>query len=597
MAVVTDQTGRIEDAYWNSRFEDDGKPVGALERGKVFTFILDLSQYQYKVGQSAGVGRETLCKLKKAIDQNRKQISFIIHPILVGGVLEFAGESPSRKPMTVQLDRLLVKQAEAAENPLLAQYRKGALPLADFAKATRAGAIEFNVVGKRDGCASIALSIWDESGQFPLDNLIHTVTVGAGPGNGKTCGKDGEALHGGFATLLSPSLDRGPGASDSIDAALHIFEFQQSMTKRRTVAVLVDKLRYQAAQGKATIKDRGVYAWELESTLSDYLAKPGEMLSVIQTAREKADNTVDMAGNAVDNPYSAVAESLRWKLFSGSSDEQDEEAKLALAALQDTVRKVTHTPMIVVRMYSVDNDPIYLPLGLLAARAKNPVLSRPVTLIQPLPRERYVSDGKTCIEPWTFGIPETLDGVGAVDMTGVALANQADGKEHWLRSLADLSTWLAPGGTVETAKPEGLLLLAHQADGNLWFESQKNRIIREQVGRKFSAGSVAVLSACSMGSPQGDNRVILEKLNRNGMDAMIVSPFPVRADYGIRLARNMVSVIHAERLAGHTPTVAELFKAATKRTAEDFAKLKIKLNEMSLEFLILGDYNMRLCKQ
>lgn len=100
-----------------------------------------------------------------------------------------------------------------------------------------------------------------------------------------------------------------------------------------------------------------------------------------------------------------------------------------------------------------------------------------------------------------------------------------------------------------------------------------------------------------MGSPQGDNRVILEKLNRNGMDAMIVSPFPVRADYGIRLARNMVSVIHAERLAGHTPTVAELFKAATKRTAEDFAKLKIKLNEMSLEFLILGDYNMRLCKQ
>lgn len=78
---------------------------------------------------------------------------------------------------------------------------------------------------------------------------------------------------------------------------------------------------------------------------------------------------------------------------------------------------------------------------------------------------------------------------------------------------------------------------------------------------------------------------------------MIVSPFPVRTDYGIRLARNMISVIHDERLSGRTPTLAQIFNSAADRTVMDFAKYTIKLDEMRLEFLILGDYNMRLCKR
>ena len=587
--AVAGQKGQIEDAYWNSWFERGGARVGKLEKGKEFTFILDLSQYQYEIGQSARVDPETRANLQKAIDLNQKQIKFVIRPILVGGVLEFADEPVSLRRMTVELDRLLVKEAEAIENKRLREYRNGKLPLVDFAKDTRAGTIEFNVVAKGDGCASIALSIWDESGQFPLDNLIHTVTVGAGSGDGTTCSKDGSPLRGGLATLLSPSLDRGPGASDSIDAALHVFEFPHSTTKKRTVAILVDKSRHLAAQRGATIIERGVFAWELESTLSDYLVKPGQMLLAINNAR-------DQANKAIDDAYGAVADELRLKLFSGADSGQDKMAKLALAALQDMVRNAKQTPLIVVRMYSVDNEPVYLPLGLLAARAKNRVLSQPVTIIQPLPRERYVS-GNTCIDPWTFGIPHQLSGVGPVDMTDVAPGKRADGDAHWLRTLADLATWLSPSEAENMpGKPEGFLLLAHHAEGNLWFESQANRIVREQVSRKFSAGSVAVLSACSVGNPQGDNRAILDKLNRNGMDAMIVSPFPVRTDYGIRLARNIVSVIHDERLSGHTPTLAQIFKAAAELTAANFSNFKVKLDEMRLEFLILGDYNMRLCK-
>lgn len=586
--AVARQKGQIEDAYWNSWFERDGARVSKLEKDREFTFVLDLSRYQYEIRQSARVDPEFQVKLRDAVDRKQKQIKFVIRPILVGGVLEFADEPASLRRMTVELDRLRVMEVDADGDKRLRDYRDGKLPLADFAKETRAGEIEFNVVAKRDGCASIALSIWDESGQFPLDNLIHTVTVGAGPGDGMMCSKDGSELRGGLATLLSPSLDRGPGASDSINAALHVFEFPHG-TKKRTVAILVDKSRYQAAQKGATIIERGVFAWELESTLSDYLVKPGQMLLAINNAR-------DQANKAVDDAYSAVADELRLKLFSGADSGQDKTAKGALAALQDTVRKAKQTPMIVVRMYSVDNEPVYLPLGLLAARAKNRVFTQPVTIIQPLPRERYVS-GKTCIDPWTFGIPQKLSGVGDVDMTDVAPGKGGDGEAHWLRTLPDLATWLSPGDAEnKSGKPEGFLLLAHHAEGNLWFESQANRILRERVSRKFSPGSVAVLSACSIGNPEGDNRAILDKLNRNGMDAMIVSPFPVRTDYGIRLARNVVSVIRSAHAAASTPTLAEIFKAATDRTVKDFSTFKVTLDEMALEFLILGDYNIRLCK-
>jgi tripartite-type tricarboxylate transporter receptor subunit TctC len=583
------QKAQIADAYWNSWFERSGARVARLEKDKEFTFNLDLSQYQYLIGQSAMVDPETRRKLDEAIDLNQTEVKFVIRPILVGGALEFADEPASLRRMTAELGRLLVKDPSAVENQLLRRYRNGELPLADFAKATRAGAIEFNVVAKRDGCASIALSIWDESGKFPLDNLIHTITVGTGPADGTSCGKDGPALRGGLATLLSPSLDRGPGASDNIDAALHVFEFPHNATKKRTVAILVDKSRYRAARKGSTVIERGVFAWELESTLSDYLIKPGQMLLAINNAR-------DQANKAVDDAYSAVAEELRLKLFSGADDGQDKTAKLALAALQDMVRDAKQTPMIVVRMYSVDNESVYLPLGLLAARGKNRVLSQPVTIVQPLPRERYVS-ARTCIDPWTFGIPQKLSGVGDVDMIGVAPGKPADAEAHWLRTLPDLAAWLAPSEAENVPrKPEGFLLLAHHAEGNLWFDSEANRIVREQVSRKFSPGSVAVLSACSVANPAGDNRAILDKLNRNGMDAMIVSPFPVRTDYGIRLARNMISVIHDERWSGRTPTLAQIFKAAADRTVADFAKYSVKLDEMRLEFLILGDYNMRLCK-
>lgn len=180
--------GQIADAYWNTWFTHDGAIVDTLETNKISTFSLDLSRYQYRLNKSVQVDAGLQKKLRET---KAKQFRLFIRPILVGGALAFVNQKDSANLMTVEIDRLRVKKDDTKENALFRDFRAGAIPLADFAKQTRASdEFEFKVLAKRDGCASIALSIWDESGQFPLDHLVHTVTVGAGPAAGKSCGND-----------------------------------------------------------------------------------------------------------------------------------------------------------------------------------------------------------------------------------------------------------------------------------------------------------------------------------------------------------------------------------------------------------------------
>lgn len=139
------------------------------------------------------------------------------------------------------------------------------------------------------------------------------------------------------------------------------------------------------------------------------------------------------------------------------------------------------------------------------------------------------------------------------------------------------------------AKPEGILLLAHHAGGNLWFTAKGKRIIKEDIKRDFPPGSVAILSACSVAAAKGNNQAILEKLNKNDIDAMIISPFPVDANYGTMLSIHFIEAL--EKAKGLT--IADLFAAATAKTTKYFEEKKtINFEDMALEFLIAGDYRI-----
>jgi len=322
----------------------------------------------------------------------------------------------------------------------------------------------------------------------------------------------------------------------------------------------------------------------------------------VQAAREAA-----ASGDSW--PYAKVAEDLRKKIFSvENAASYGDAARRAQAALTRLVNESKRPPVIVARM-AISADALdYLPLGLLAAQAEKPLLKKTFVTVQPLKHEHFYQGG-ACVDPWTLGIPKTLSGIGEDQTLQQQLADiKVDDKawpHAWARNIDDLRRRFQQGQSPPGAgaaspvaggiRGEGLVLLAHHSDGNLWFDSALDRFTQEDLERPLRRGSVALVSACSVGGMGPLAYKLIEKLNARNVDAMIVSPFPVRADFGARLALHFVREIDEARRAHRTPTIADLYTAAWESTAKDFAAFNRDLHDMGLEFVILGDPSMRLC--
>jgi hypothetical protein len=464
-------------------------------------------------------------------------VYLVIRPVLFNATLI---NRKDLRPMQVNGERLR-ESKRAEQEAFLAELNDGEISLPSFAEQVQAGVFSFEILTREEGCATLALSVWDESGTIPLDHLIRRVRVG---GN-TDCGAGVEMAQGlssGMRTLLETGSGPGP-----VHAALHIFEIEDIGAPKSSIAVFVDaaaSLADSAAESTAdpaetptgtavpaaaaervrTHLDPGVYAWVLRTPLSDYIA------TTLPAQLEKARS---LAADNGKDPYSVVATGLADQLFVAQRDDpaQKNAAHAALAALQRIVKE-KDDPVILARIVSTNGDQLYLPLGLLAASMPEPILARSPTVVQPLPRELYAHD-ETCVEPWTFGIPTKLDKVDDAYLADVK-ADPSVGS--WLRNVGELVAYFGEEGR-KTGKPgEGLVLLAHHERGDLWFTDRASPARPQHIDRHYPRGSVAVLAACTTAGVEHDNRIILADLNDLGIDAMIASPFAVRATYGTRLA-------------------------------------------------------------
>ena len=181
----------------------------------------------------------------------------------------------------------------------------------------------------------------------------------------------------------------------------------------------------------------------------------------------------------------------------------------------------------------------------------------------------------------------------------LAAAGRADVPGQWFQKSSELKAYLSDQTPRRTPEAEGLLVLAHQGSGQLWFTDPTQRIQPEEIRRSYGPGSVAVFAACSVAAAGENNSAILERLNDRGIDGLIASPFPVPAQFGAQLALDFVAVIREERAARRTPTLAQIFAEATKHTADQLAKVTGggRFEEMALEYVLLGDPNIPLCAQ
>jgi hypothetical protein len=273
-----------------------------------------------------------------------------------------------------------------------------------------------------------------------------------------------------------------------------------------------------------------------------------------------------------------------------------QQASNALKSLQQLVEGSDEPRVVLARLVDKDGKRLFLPLGLLSSPGKGRVLPKQILVVQPLQKIEYHPE-KGCIDRWAFGLPKNIDKVPNFVQQKLETLDTNNNSTwvHWIRNLSEFEEYLSGAGN--TAGGEGLLLLAHNSKGRVWFIPDEGRLTQNDFYRKYPPGSVAILAACSAGDLSGDNGILLEELSRSGIDSLVISPFPVNSYYGGQLALAFRDVIIDARDNQEELSVAQLFLKAAEKTAQYFEKTPNykSYGQMSQEFIIAGDQNLKLC--
>jgi hypothetical protein len=258
--------------------------------------------------------------------------------------------------------------------------------------------------------------------------------------------------------------------------------------------------------------------------------------------------------------------------------------------------------VVVVRMVDENNQKLYVPLNLISAAGNTEGLAAPITVVQPLQTERY--EAPYCIGKWALGLSkDTKDLDPNLKAKFDALSAQPAVGETWIRNAAELKAYFRgtpdPAAASAPATPvsaEGLLLLAHHDEFGIFFDDINGRVVAQGLRHSYQPGSIAVLAACGTARPN-TGMDILNGLNDSGVDAMIVSPFNVRLDYGSQMAFEFAKVVRDNRLNNLSPTLAALFVQATEATNQFFKDQNgnARLEDMAREFILVGNPYLRLC--
>jgi branched-chain amino acid transport system substrate-binding protein len=590
----------LQGVFWNTYFTREGEPDAKLsgQSQASYTLVLDLSAYSYRqIGETNAAGTAIDPRVKNVLEKAPQQpLELKIRPVMVTPLLTI--EDDPVKTMPVDRKKLVRPQegtAATEENRLIGRFKAGATLLPDFSAAVAAGHVTFKVkvADGASGCAVIAFTIWDFRDN-PIDHLLQTVPVGDGAAQQDCTRISPEALKGGFVTLMNPVFSIGAAdPQQPIQAALHLFQIM-AQGQKKTIAIFVDKTQYQPPQSGQPGSEQGVYGWRMSRWLSDYVSMPSGLPGKIDKAWKDADN-------GALGPYADVADELAGQIFGADMADRPK-----ADAAREALRRVAATqsaPVVVVRMVDENNRKLYVPLNLISAAGNTEGLAKPITVVQPLQTERY--EAPSCIGDWAFGLSrdtKALDVNIKTEFDALAAAQPATG-ETWIRNAADLKAYFkatpAPPAESVPAPPvpaEGLVLLAHHDEFGVYFDDINGRVLAQGLRHAYAPGSIAVLAACVTAKPSSDMD-ILNGLNDSGIDAMIVSPFNVRIDYGARMALEFAKVVREHREKRRTPTLAEMFAQATGQTKEFFKKKNpnARLDEMALEFILVGNPYLRLC--
>jgi hypothetical protein len=564
--LTSDKKRIVTGIFWNTWFTgEDNPPANVLAVGKDYTVNLDLSAFDYPALRADLAVFGMSVKADKALGalmtSGADSPQLTIKPIVTeGSGLSIVGPDPPLMPLNMEKIRSPDLEAAAAY-----AVSDKPLPVPD---RMRAGWTSFMIHTREKGCPRIAFAIFNDL--TPIDHLVQRIVVKDKDGQVPDCAKNldanASALSGGLDALREASL----GAGDSLigNAALYIFDAD----KDNNLAVLVD--------GRKEEK-KTVYGWRTQRSVVGYL-RDKNFEQRISDARAQASK--NHAG-----AYVLAAQDLWTELFA-ANDGTEGEAKAAADALTALVKASATPPVIVVRVASsvVDGKThsLFAPFAILGARGDGAVLDKPIVVVQPMAIDRFVGKDK-CIASWTLALPDQID--GDVDLSNVP-APLPGKRLKTMKEFSDFMKFSQPIGE----QPSGLLVLAHQGGGELWFKQSEAHVSR--IGRVFPDGSAGILSACSVAATTTRNSQLLESLNQQGLGTVISSPFALDATDGVRFAYSFAEVIQEASAKAEEPTMLELFNRAVAKTIEKFTKVKTgRYEELGLEYVLLGNPAIRLC--
>jgi branched-chain amino acid transport system substrate-binding protein len=591
----------LQGVFWNTYFtrENESDAKLSTQSQASYTLVLDLSAYNYRqIRETNAAGTAVDPRVKTALEKAPQEpVELKIRPVVVTPLLTI--EDAPVKTLKVDRKKLVRPQegnAAIEENRLVGRFKVGAMTLPEFSAAVAAGQATFQIKvadNLTPGCAVVAFTIWDFRDN-PIDHLLQTVPVGDGTTQPDCTRINPEALKGGFATLLNPVFSIGAAnPQEPIQAALHLFQIM-AQGQKKTIAIFVDKTQYQPPQPGQPASEQGVYGWRMSRWLSDYVSKQSGLPA-------KIDLAWTAAKLGEPRPYAAVADELAGYIFGAEATDRPK-----ADAAREALRKLATTrtaPVVVVRAVDENNRKLYVPLNLLSAAGNTDGLAKPITVVQPLQTERY--EAPSCIGQWAFGLStdtRDLDANLKVEFDTLAAARPANG-ETWIRNATELKNYFKGVPAQAAASPpatpvpaEGLVLLAHHDEFGVFFDDINGRVLSHALRHPYPSGSVAVLAACVTAKPN-TGMDILNGLNDSGIDAMIVSPFDVEINYGSRMAFEFAKVVRDHRQNRRTPTLAEMFAEATAATAKSLKSRdsNVRLEDMALEFILVGNPYLRLC--
>ena len=460
----------VQGVFWNTFFTHGTNKDARLDArsNASYTLVLDLSAYSYRqITATNASGTEVAPAVRRHLAIAPKEpVELKIRPVAITRQLSI--DDVPVKPMKIDRQKLVRSQSvagAASEKNLIADFQSGRSKVVDFSRSVAAGQVTFQVSvnnNTRAGCAVIAFTIWDFHDN-PIDHLLQTIPIDDGPTKADCRAvQTAEALKGGFGTLLDPAFSVGPGSDKErpIQAALHLFETREQGAKK-TFAIFIDKTQYSAPQPGHPETERGVYAWRLGHWLSDYISAAHGLPAQIDFAWKEANK-----GRA--NAYAQVGNELAIKIFGAEPGDEAkaDSAKTALIALASA----HPAPVVLARLIGSENQKLYIPLGLLAGSGNMSGLPKPITVLQPLPEERYGT--RQCIRTWSFALSkETKDLSDERTKGELAKLKQdqpLDG-EAWVETNAALRRHVST--RVETDQPsEGFVLLAHHDAEGIFIE-------------------------------------------------------------------------------------------------------------------------------